>query len=463
MHDKINIFENAFDWAKKFPQLCNEKGNFEGFDVVIGNPPYIQLKKMPELKHLKQTYETYNANGDIYTLFIEQGIQILKPNGRLSYITSNKWLRAAYGESLREYLLKNTTIEILIDFVGLKIFDEATVDTGIIEILKLKNAKQTVVAVRFDKTFNLKKDSIADYFQKHKIQLQNFTKESWNLKSEKENSIKTKIEKIGKVIENWSIHIFRGITTGLNEAFVIDNQTKERLIKEDKNNAQIIKPLLRGRDIKQYYYENSDLWIICLFPAQNINIEKYPTIKSYLSNYKTRLDSKPIEFKGEWKGRKKGNFEWYEIQDNTAYFPEFEKEKIVFTKASQTKSFAYDNKKMYLQNTSYILTGENLKYLLGILNSKLITFAFLNYYQSGCIEGEITVQAVNKLPIPEITEANQETVNQIETLVNEIIGRKETDKQADISVQTSKIDQLVYQLYELTDKEIEMIENEINE
>jgi len=154
-----------------------------------------------------------------------------------------------------------------------------------------------------------------------------------------------------------------------------------------------------------------------------------------------------------------GDF-WWELRACT-YYSEFEKEKIIFTKASQTKSFAYDNKGFYLQNTSYILTGENLKYLCGVLNSQLITFAFLNYYQSGGIEGEITVQAMNELPIPEITKENQQTVNQIEMFVNEIIALKETDIATDISEQTAAIDKLVYKLYDLTNKEIETIEEQL--
>ncbi len=452
------LYENAFDWAKEFPQLCDENGNWEGFDVVIGNPPYIPLKKLPELKELKNEFETYNANGDIYSLFIERGLQILRPDWKLGFIVSNKWLRAAYGESLREFLLKNTTIDKLIDFDGLKVFDEATVDTSIIELTKHKNGKQIVEAVRFDKTFDLENNSISEYFNENKIELKDLSKESWNLKSEKENALKTKIEKIGKQLKNWNVNIYRGITTGLNEAFVIDTETKDRLIREDKKNIEIIKPLLRGRDIKQYYFDFSDLWIICIFPSQNINIEHYPSIKSYLFQFKNKLESKPSDFKGNWEGRKTGNFDWFEIQDNTAYYPEFEKEKIVFTKASQTKSFAYDNKGFYLQNTSYILTGKNIKYLLAILNSKLITYAFLNFYQSGGIEGEITVQAIIEIPVPEITVKNKTKIDKIETLVNEILAKKQPDTNSDISAETTEIEKIIYKLYQLTDEEIALLD-----
>jgi len=452
------VYSNSMEWAVEFPEILTDEGVFEGFDIVMGNPPYFSISKDQNLKEVNENYTTYKQTGDIYTLFIERGMQILKKKGRLNYITSNKWLRASYGESLRSYLLKNSTIEKIIDFDGLKVFDEATVDTGIIEIQKHKNGNKAVKAVRFDKTFDLEKDSIYRYFEKYKIELTNLTKDSWNLKSEKENAIKNRIETAGKRLENWNANIYRGITTGLNEAFVINEETKNKLIEADKKNKDFIKPLLRGRDVKRYGTDFSNLWIICVFPTQNIDIKKHSSLRNYLNNFKEKLESKPKNYKGNWLGRKTGNFEWYEIQDNTAYYPEFEKEKIVFTKASQTKSFAYDNKGYYLLNTSYVLTGKNLKYLLAILNSKLTTFAFLNYYQSGGIEGEITVQAIKKLPIPEITQDNQETVNSIEVLVNQIIEQKENNSKADITAQTTEIDKLVYRLYKLTKEEIEMIE-----
>jgi len=478
-HNYHSVYANSLEWAIDFPEILSENGEFIGFDIVLGNPPYFSISNEPKLKEVSDNYSIFKSSADIYTLFIERGLQILKPKGKLGFITSNKWLRAAYGESVREFLLKNTTIEKIIDFDGLKVFDEATVDTSIIEIVKHKNGKQTVEAVRFDKTFDLEKGSILNYFEKNKIELKDLNKECWNLKSEKENSLKQKIELHGTALKNWNINIYRGITTGLNEAFVIDTETKNRLVKEDPKNKKFIKPLLRGRDIKQYYIELSDLWII-IFPkgftiksVQNkdnqVNIKtnivsepRYGYVNAaiawdyIISNYPV-LANHLIKYKDSAEKRDdKGDF-WWELRA-CAYYSEFEKEKIVFTKASQTKSFAYDNSGFYLQNTSYILTGENLKFLLAILNSKLITYAFLNFYQSGGIEGEITVQAMNEIPIPEITKDNKQAVNQIETLVNEILMLKTTNKTTDITQQTSKIDTLVYQLYELTEDEIKLIE-----
>jgi len=462
-------------FLKNFLKIILKKIEIERNIEIIGEA----VKRLINYKN--ENYTIFKTTADIYTLFIERGVQILKQNGRLNYITSNKWLRANYGEKLRSFLLKNTSIEKIIDFDGLKVFDEATVDTGIIEIKKFKNGNQQVEVVRFDKTFDLQKDNVAEYFKNNKIQLKNLTNNSWNLKSEKENAIKTKIEQKGKALENWNINIYRGITTGLNEAFVIDEKIKNELIKADKKNEQFIKPLLRGRDIKKYSVKSDKLWLIVIpkgytiksvlknknQSSENNNITVQEPRYGYISktvawNYMKENHNSIANYlkKFEQKAEKrddKGDF-WWELRACT-YYSEFEKEKIIFTKASQTIAFAYDTNGHYLQNTSYILTGEKLKYLIGLLNSKLINFAFINFYQSGGIEGEITVQAINKIPIPEITEDNQETVAKIKTLVNEIINLKETDKEADISAKQNEIDKLVYQLYDLTNEEIEMIEN----
>ncbi len=444
-----SLYANSMEWSIEFPEILSDKGEFKGFDLVIGNPPYFSISKDKHLKEVNENYKTYKQTGDIYILFIERAIQILKKGGILSYITSNKWMRATYGENLRKFLLENTTVDKIIDFDGLKVFDEATVDTSIISLYNKKNENNTIEAVRFDKTFNLKKDSIFDYFDDNKITLSDLSSDSWNLTSEKEKQLKYHIEKVGTRLEDWNINIYRGITTGLNEAFVIDTETKNKLIKEDKKNKKLIKPLLRGRDIKKYYIEWSDLWIISTFSTRNINIEKYKSLKRYLENYKKQLLAKPKEYKGIWSGRKTGNFKWFEIQDNTAYYPEFSKEKIVFTKASKIKSFSYDNKGYYLLNTSYFLTGEHLKYLLTLLNSKFFNFIFMRFYQSGGIEGEITVQALKKIPIPKKNNKNKNIVEEIEKLGAEIIVNN--CKSKEYNNLQARIDELVYNLYELKD------------
>ncbi len=459
--------ENAFDWAKEFPQLCDDNGNWQGFDVVVGNPPYIPLKKLPELKEIKKNYRTYNAKGDIYTLFIERGLQILRPEGRLGFIVSNKWLRAAYGENLREFLLKNTTIEKLIDFDGLKVFDEASVDTSILQLVKHKNGKQTVDAVRFDKTFNLEKDSIAKYFEKNKIQLNNLTNESWNFASEKEKDLKKHLLSVSKTLELWDIEINRGILTGYNEAFFIDNTTKEELIRKDKKNSQIISPFLRGRDVHNYYIDKQNRYLINTYngklvtkynPATDknsreridrIDVEKdYPTIYEYLKQFENELRKR--EDQGEhWTNHR-----------NCAYQHLFYQEKIIYPETTGRRSeFYLDIDNYIIDKTCFMITGKNLKYILGVLNSKLIQFYFEN---EGRLLGKTAIQYskqyVEKIPIPEITETNKMLVSEIEINVEKILKRKKENPQNDISELKQKIDEIIYKLYELSEEEITLIE-----
>jgi len=462
-----SIYENAFDWAFEFPQLCDENGNFEGFDVIVGNPPYIPLKKLPYIKKIKNKYETYTANGDIYTLFIERGLQILRPDGKLCMITSNKWLRAAYGESLRGFLLKNTSIDKLIDFDGLQVFDEASVDTNIIFLTKHKNGKQPIEAVRFDKTFHLEKDSIADYFEKHRILLSDLSSDSWNFASDNEKLIKQKLISKGTNLENWKIEINRGVLTGYNEAFFIDKETRNILIKNNKKNSKIISPLLRGRDVHNYYIDKQNRYLINTYNGKLVkkydaNTEKY---------YRERIDRIDVEkdypaifeylkqFENELRKRDDQGEHWTNHR-NCAYQNLFFQEKIIYPETTGRRSeFFLDTENFMIDKTCFMITGENLKFLLGVLNSKLIEFYFEN---EGRLIGQSAIQYskqyIEKIPIPLITDDNIVTVSKIEKLVNLILEKKEKDKQVDISKETDEIDKLVYQLYDLTDEEIKIVE-----
>ncbi len=445
------FFENAFDWALEFPKLCDEFGNFEGFDVVLGNPPYIPLKKLPELKLVKDNYKTYNSNGDIYMLFIERALQIVKKNGLVNFIISNKWMRSAFGENLRSFLLENTKILKLIDFDSLKVFDKATVDTNIIEIKNQKNDSKSFETVRLDKSFNLEKDSIFKYFDENKKTLSNLTSEAWNLISEKEKLIKIKIEKIGKPIIEWNIKINSGIKTGLNEAFIINTIEKEKIICKEDKNKNIIKPLLQGKNIRKYYCKWTDLWLINSHNGlqskkiKPINVEKeYPIIFKHLSKclpkIKERFD----------KGK-----HWSNLR-NCAYHNDFENEKIVWRAITKKFNFHYDTKSMYSDGTTFIMTGKDLKYILSILNSRLFSFCMDEIYLLGD-----TFRSKNKIlqnfPIPEINEKNRKTVNKIKRLVNKILSTKEKNNKTDTSKEQTKIDNFIYKLYELTDTEIQLV------
>ncbi|MBU3681354.1 MAG: class I SAM-dependent DNA methyltransferase [Flavobacterium sp.] len=233
------IYENAFEWRFEFPEVLNDEGDFIGFDAIIGNPPYIQLQKMgvdgASLEKMK--FETYVRTGDIYSLFYELGFKLLKENGLLAYITSNKWMRAAYGESLRKYFVEKTNPFLLLDFGGVQVFDSATVDTNILIGCKAKydgNTNACLLNNDFD-------PELLESFIKNNSTSTRFKNESWVVLSSVEKRIKEKIEKIGTPLKDWDINIYRGILTGYNDAFIIDGKKRDELIKEDPKSADIIR------------------------------------------------------------------------------------------------------------------------------------------------------------------------------------------------------------------------------
>lgn len=417
--------------------------NAGGFDVVIGNPPYVRHEKIKAIKERLKTegYKSYNGTADLYIYFFEQGYKLLKENGILSYITSNKYTRAKYGKEFREFVLDNTNILEYIDFNGVKVFESATVDTSILSYKKSKVKKSSFIYCDVDTKY--KKGTPLENFVTEKgfdYPQSDLSVESFSFANPQELAIKKKIEAVGIPLKDWNINYYRGITTGFNEAFVIDDKTKDELIYKDIKNSEVIKPLLRGRDIKRYSYEFADLWLINIHNNPPIDINEYPVIKEYLDNYYPQLEK-----------RSDKGLTPYNLR-NCAYYNEFEKEKIIFSKASKEQAFAYTQDIFYLQNTCYLMTGKNLKYLISILNSKLSNYIFRKFFECGGINGEITLQAIEQLPIPKITKEAQKP---FEVLVDYIMLLKTLDEPINEYVPNSHIvnqfeevlDAMVYELY----------------
>ncbi len=432
----------------------------EGFDVVIGNPPYIQLQsdhgKLGDL-YKPCRYETFAKTGDIYCLFYERGWQLLKDNGHLCYITSNKWMRAGYGEATRKFFAEKTDPQLLIDFAGEKIFESATVDTNI--LLFEKNAQNRGKTSCCIGTSDCRKD--LSVFVKQTATPCAFTSsDSWVILSDIEQRIKHKIESVGTPLKEWGVNIYRGILTGCNEAFIIDENKRAEIlarcadVAERQRTEQIIRPILRGRDIKRYGYDWANLYLITTHNGipergvKRIDIENYPSIKRHLDAYWDKISARSD--KGDTP---------YNLR-SCAYMDDFDKPKIVWMDLSDVPTFAYDDNAQFTNNTVYFLSGrENLLYLLGYLNSKIATYLFS---QIGSTSGVGTTRwqafTMERLFVPRATPEKQ---SQIAGLVDRIIAAKKDDPSADTSSIEQAINKLVYRLYGLTATESTVVEDKL--
>ncbi|WP_231245616.1 class I SAM-dependent DNA methyltransferase [Helicobacter pylori] len=463
----------TLEWRFEFPEVLNDEGDFLGFDCIIGNPPYIRQEHIKDLKPLlqKQYHDFYNSTADIYTYFFALSFHLLKEKGFNAFITSNKYARAKYGAKLREWLLKKTTIASYMELNALKVFESAAVDTSIMSFIKQIPPKESGFKY-YEPTPNDKDDlkSTPSLLMKQNA----LSTESFIFANATLLALRDKIESIGTPLKDWNIQINYGIKTGANEAFIIptekrdailkncdDTQKDERGMSERERTKELIKPILRGKDIKRYSYEWADLWVINTHNGYNsalkskippIDIEKYPATKAHLDAHwdtiATRCDQGDTP---------------YHLR-NCAYLEDFEKEKIVYPETSQGAYFIYENSGIFLEKTAFMIVGDayNLKLLTALLNSKLITFYFKNFC-GGCILGKSGYQynkhALEKIPIPKITPQNQELARKITDCTKAILEAKEKDPKANTQKLEKEIDALVYQLYNLTDEEIKTIED----
>ncbi|MGN5481810.1 class I SAM-dependent DNA methyltransferase [Campylobacter coli] len=466
-----NIFNlesnHPFEWRFEFPEILDDDGNFKGFDLIIGNPPYIRQEELKELKpHLAKNYKVYKGTSDIYTYFYELGFNVLKENGILSFITSNKYTRAGYGEALREFLLKNTYILKYIDLNGIKVFDSATVDTSILcfEKSKSKDNKFKYLALS-NEILKTCAYNIGLYKDFAEFSQNSLSKESFTFSDENTSALKAKIERIGTPLKEWQgLNIYRGILTGYNEAFIITTEKRNEILAnckdeaEKERTAKLIHKMLRGRDIKRYSYEWAGLWVIGTFPSLKLDIEQYPALKQYLSQFLPR-----IEQSGEKGCRKKTSNKWFETQDNIAYYEEFEKEKIVWNPVSGEYLFSYIKEHIFFNNSLFMMTLDvfSLKYILAFMNSNcykwLITLK-TNLIQTGSYAYGAK-DKIERLPIPKINSKNEKLADELINSVDEILKAKEQDKNANTQELENKINSLVYKLYNLTEEEIKIIEN----
>jgi 23S rRNA G2445 N2-methylase RlmL len=440
-----------FGLSKEIPSLNHTDSNGY-FNIVIGNPPYVQLQKNggelskrygPQKEGrqiIPSPYKTFDSMGDIYSLFYECGCQLLKSLGWLCFITSNKWMRAGYGENTRKFLSENTNPKLLIDFAGVKVFESATVDTNILMFSKDKNQQQTQACI-------VKKEGIKELsvYINQSSSVCGFgsgpggSGDSWVVLSPIEQRIKAKVEAVGVPLKDWDINIYRGILTGYNDAFIIDGRKRDELISKDPKSDSIIRPILRGRDIRRYGYQFSDLYLITTFPSLKIDIDAYPAVKRHLLSF----GYDRLKQTGEAGARKKTNHKWFETQDSIGYWEDFYRQKIVWGNLNLTAAYSFAPEGMFVNAPCPLIVPASA-YLLAVLNSKLADYYIksLGVTRSGGYF-EYKPMFIEKLPIPlPCDEMCQKIDNFLQT--------KEYDK----------IDNIIYNLYNLSKDEISFINSQ---
>ncbi|OKA47440.1 restriction endonuclease [Helicobacter pylori] len=457
-------YQNAFEWRFEFPEVLNDEGDFLGFDCIIGNPPYIRQEQIRDIKPLlqKQYRDFYNSTADIYTYFFALSYHLLKDKGFNAFITSNKYARARYGAKLRELLLKKTTIVSYMELNALKVFESATVDTSIMNFIKQEPPKESLFNY-YEPTPDDKNDlkSARSLPMKQNA----LSTESFIFADTTLLDLRDKIEQSGTPLKDWDIQINYGIKTGANEAFIIPTEKREEILnacktqEERERTEALIKPILRGKDIKRYSYEWAGEWVInthngytsnLKFKIPPVDIEKYPAIKAHLDSHFDTIATRSDQGDTPYHLR------------NCAYLEDFEKEKIVYPCImAKEPCFVYEEKGFYAPAPANIITGDKteIQYITALLNSKCIYFAMRKFYMGGGIEGKLKTNNLEKIPIPKITPKNQELARKITARAEAILALKEKDPKANTQKLEKEIDALVYQLYNLTDEEIKIIEN----
>ena len=439
LQERAGISISFFEWETVFSEIFDENGK-KGFDIVIGNPPYIQLQaNKGELADLYscQNFKTFVRTGDIYSLFYEKGWEVLRNNGCLCFITSNKWMRAGYGEQTRAFFANYTNPELLIDFSGVDIFETATVVTNILLFTRSENKGQTACVA----SNNQDKDCIGNLsdFVKSRKYIQNLsTSEGWILLTPSELAIKNKIINAGTPLINWDVQINYGIKTGFNDAFIITTKERNEIIDnchcEDERirTIELIRPLLRGKDINRNGFEWANLWLINTHngykDVARIDINEYPAVKKHLDKYWTKISQR-----GD-----KGDTP-YNLR-SCAYIDEFRKPKVIYPETTKGARFAFDESGIYIDKTCFMLISDSAQYLQKTLSSKLFEVAYNKMFSSVELVNhtyQYNKHALLKLPIIK----DDSAINQLSAINDE-----------------QQIDLFIYHLYGLTYDEVLIID-----
>jgi hypothetical protein len=450
----------------------------DGFSIVIANPPYIRQEDIREQKPALQAqgYEVWNSTSDLYTYFYERAWQLLSPNGVGCYISSNKFMRVKYGERLRGFLTRQSTLELIVDLGRQKVFESATVDTCILKFRKQQPPKQhAALSVPVGSDYALD-TPLPAYVLDHgaPISQEKLATEPWTIANDAVLRLKQKIGVHGTPVSDWGARTYRGITTGLNEAFVIDTPTKERLCREDPRTAKVVKPLLRGKGIDRYHTDWLGWWLLYVpwhFPldhdpgiegassvAEVAFRKQYPAVYRHLLQYKSPLEDRNKAETGI-------RYEWYALQRFASnYVEEFEKPKIVWQRVTQEPTFCLAPSGMYIHDSMAFLTCDekDISLLLGILNSSVVRFYFAQIaHQYGNTGFLCSNQYVEKLPIIKVSLSERSSIERCVAILTRQ-PRVSPLSSAATSEAERTINRILYRAVDLSADEIALIESSVD-
>ena len=476
IRERERIYTNAFEWRYMFPDVLADDGTFVGFDCIIGNPPYIQLQKMKQIadEYEKKNYAAFKRSGDICVLFYEWCMSLLRKGGYLTFITTNSWMRADYGKGLQKYF-ENSDVNpmMLIDFFTFQVFRDVTIRTNILMLQKDENQNKLMCCTVDDnKTFKLK--DVGKFYEENKKEFSFVGRTSWVFLDVEKENIKSFVSTQGDALSDssWNLRINRGVPTGLNEAFWINQNEYQKISEKDPKSAEIIKPMLRGRNIDTYRYEWNSLYLICTFPSRKYNIDDYPAIKNHLLSY---AKSKLIEKGYKWvadnyleefchkkleqtgseisingkkiffsamqceKSRKKTDNDWFETQDAIAFHSDFAKKKIIYPNQTTHLSFYLDTEGFLINQKAYMIVGKHLGYLTAFFNSALFRYCFTDDFP--IIQGagrEMNKSIFGQIPVKDVTDEEdaeyERKVMEIQQMKREGLNTNEKERELDLMI-----------------------------
>ncbi len=450
------LFREAFEWRFEFPEVLDAEGEFEGFDVVIANPPYIRQEEIKEYKdHFATRFRTYVSSADLYVYFVELGMSLLRPRGAFCYIIPNKWMRAGYGSNIRQWLLGHD-LQGIVDFGDLPVFEEATTYPCILSMRKQPGTGQVMAA----EIPTLDMDDLGSTVRSlaFAVATDSLAPGGWTLMRNDKAAVLEKIRSQGVPLGEYvGGKIYYGIKTGLNEAFVIDAATRERLIAEDARSAEVIKPFLAGRDVKRWRVKDSGHYLI-LLPSGWTKEHQIDGVKPWdlLCQLYPAIAAHLLPFEAAARKRSDQGQRWWELRA-CDYYIAFDQPKIIVPAIVQSASYAFDSAGYHSNDKTTIIASSDMA-LYGLLTSRLLDFFIKSIAatkQGGFFEYKpmYLVQMPIFLPYPARSE--------IEALVLQIMEAKAADPLADTLAWEGEIDRVVYGLYGLGEGEINIIEGGI--